>query len=91
MNEAVLRCPFRSFLHHQRASSPESQFNDVVALLTDSKIPSRELTYPTLGKGNHLQNAILMGYVSSLKCIPKTPISIPQKSHFPFDYFYSIF
>ena len=26
-----------------------------------------ELTYPTLGKENHLQNAILGGYVSSLE------------------------
>ena len=30
-------------------------------------LASRELTYPTLGKGNHLQNAILGGYVSSLE------------------------
>ena len=31
-------------------------------------IPSRELTYPTLGSlENHLQNAILGGYVSSLE------------------------
>ena len=29
-------------------------------------LPSRELTYPTLGKENHLQNAILGGYVSFL-------------------------
>ena len=31
------------------------------------RIPSRELTYPTLG--NHLQNAIFAGYVSSLEGI----------------------
>ena len=29
-------------------------------------IPSRELTHPIWGKGNHLQNAIFGGYVSSL-------------------------
>ena len=33
-------------------------------------IPSRELTYPTLGSSeNHLQNAIFGGYVSSLEGI----------------------
>ena len=33
-----------------------------------SLIPSRELTYPTLGSSeNHLQNAIFGGYVSSLE------------------------
>ena len=31
------------------------------------EVPSRELTYPTLEKENHLQNAILGGYVSSLE------------------------
>ena len=29
-------------------------------------IPSRELTHPIWGKGNHLQNAIFGGYVSSM-------------------------
>ena len=32
-------------------------------------LPSRKLTYPTWGKGNHLQNAIFGGYVSSLEGI----------------------
>ena len=31
------------------------------------QLPSRGLKYPTLGKGKHLQNAILGGYVSSLE------------------------
>ena len=32
-------------------------------------IPSRELTYPTLKKENHLQNGLFRGYVSSLEGI----------------------
>ena len=34
-----------------------------------SYIPSRELTYPTLGIGKYFQNAIFGGYVSSLEGI----------------------
>ena len=41
----------------------------LITILIITVIPSRELTYPTLGKENHLQNAILGGYVSSLEGI----------------------
>ena len=40
-------------------------------LMDDLGVPSRELTYPTLGSSeNHLQKWFLMGYVSSLKGNP---------------------
>ena len=40
---------------------------DMTPKTEEDEIPSRELTYPTLG--NHLQNAILGGYVSPLEGI----------------------
>ena len=50
---------------HSKHVLPHVRLPQVHGLI--SKKPSRELTYPTLGKENHLQNAIFGRYVSSLE------------------------
>ena len=54
---------FHSHLYQGHNKFAYLHFNTFLS----KKIPSRELTYPTSGKENHLQNCNVRGYVSSLK------------------------